>query len=412
MSSVLLAAGTEEKALPLPVRLPLRRALAIDAFRGLTILAMIFVNTLDGVRGMPGWLHHAPDDADAMTFPDVIFPAFLFIVGMSIPFATSHRLMAGDSVWRLGRYVALRALGLVVLGVFMVNAEAGYNERAMHMSIWQWLLLFYGAAFLTWCVYPFRNRALVAALRLAGVAGLVALGLLFRGGDDASVRLSPQWWGILGLIGWAYLYTTAIYLLARDRVRPLAIALSLCLIYYCLVHPVAGDAAPALAILGGQADNAIDTLIALCGVITTLLFFNPNAEGQAQRFGAALLLALTLLAAGFVLRPYYGISKSGATPSWALYSAAICVVLFAFLYWLIDMRGAQAWTGFLRPAAASPLLTYLLPGVLFAAMQCLHLKLPQLMTEGVTGLLWSVIFAFAMLGLAAGLQRLNVKLQL
>lgn len=407
MSSVSLAAETEDKVLPLPVRLPLRRALAIDAFRGLTILAMIFVNTLDGVRGMPAWLHHAPEDADAMTFPDVIFPAFLFIVGMSIPFATSQRLLAGNTVWRLGRHVAVRALGLVVLGVFMVNAEAGYNERAMHMSIWQWLLLFYGAAFLTWSVYPFRNRALAAALRVSGVAGLVALGLLFRGGEDGSVRLSPQWWGILGLIGWAYLYTTAIYLLARDRLRSLAIALSLCLIYYCLVH-----ALPDGTILRGQADNAIDTLIALSGVITTLLFFNSNGEGQQQRFGAAFLLALMLLAAGFVLRPYYGISKSGATPSWALYSAAICVALFAFLYWLIDMKGAQAWTGFLRPAAASPLLTYLLPGVLFAAMQCLHLKLPPPLTEGATGLLWSVIFAFAMLGLAAGLQRLNVKLQL
>jgi predicted acyltransferase len=412
MSSVSLAADAREYGLALPVRLAPRRAVAIDAFRGLTILAMIFVNTLDGVRGMPAWLHHAPDDADAMTFPDVIFPAFLFIVGMSIPFATSQRLLAGDTAWRLGRYVALRAAGLVVLGVFMVNAEAGYNEPAMHMSIGLWLLLFYGAAFLVWSVYPFKNPALVAALRLAGVAGLVALGLLFRGGEDGDDGLSPQWWGILGLIGWAYLVTATLYLLTRGRLRPLLIALPLCVTYYCLAHANAENPSPILDTLAGAPDHAIDTLIALSGVITTCIFFNANGDGPPKRFGAAFLLALALLAAGVVLRPYYGISKSGATPSWALYSAAICVTLFAFLYWLVDMKGAQAWTGFLRPAAASPLLTYLLPGILFAAAQCLHLAFPARMTEGVTGLLCAVIFAFAVLGLAAGLQRLNVKLQL
>ncbi len=412
MSSVSLAADARDFGLAQPVGVPLRRALAIDAFRGLTILAMIFVNTLEGVRGMPAWLHHAPDDADAMTFPDVIFPAFLFIVGMAIPFATSQRLLAGDTFWRLGRYVALRALGLVVLGIFMVNAEAGYNEQAMHMSIGLWLLLFYAAAFLVWSVYPFKNPALVAALRIAGVAGLIALGILFRGGEDGSDRLSPQWWGILGLIGWAYMVTATLYLLARGRMRPLLIMLLSCIIYYCLGQAHVGEPSPVLQLLTGQTDHAIDTLIALSGVITTVIFFNANGEGQVRRFAAAFLLVLALLVAGFVLRPYYGISKSGATPSWALYSAAICVTSFAFLYWLVDMKGAQAWTGFLRPAAASPLLTYLLPGILVALMQCLHLKLPAPMTVGMTGLLWSITFAFAMLGLAAGLQRLNVKLQL
>lgn len=105
-----------------------QRILSIDALRGITILVMIFVNELAGVRGIPTWMKHMPADADAMTFVDVVFPAFLFIVGMSIPFAINQRLKKGDSTLQLQAHIIFRTLGLIVLGVFMVNAEGGYNE--------------------------------------------------------------------------------------------------------------------------------------------------------------------------------------------------------------------------------------------------------------------------------------------
>ena len=187
MSSVTFAADAEGTGPLLALRLPLRRVLAIDAFRGLTILAMIFVNTLEDVQGMPSWLYHTPENSDGLTFPDLVFPAFLFIVGMSIPFATAQRLAAGDTVWRLLRHVLMRTLGLLVLGVFMVNAEEGYNERAMPLSIGLWSLLFYISALMVWGVYQFQNKALAAALRVAGVAGLVALALI-RQSASRSVR--------------------------------------------------------------------------------------------------------------------------------------------------------------------------------------------------------------------------------
>ena len=159
MSSVTFAAEAESTGLSFPIRLPLQRVLAIDAFRGLTILLMIFVNALEGVHGMPSWLYHTPDNVDGMTVPDVVFPAFLFIVGMSIPFATAGRLAAGDTFWQLARHVLTRTLGLLVLGVFMVNAEDGYNEEAMSLSIGLWSLLFYASALMVWSVYPFQTRS-------------------------------------------------------------------------------------------------------------------------------------------------------------------------------------------------------------------------------------------------------------
>ena len=106
-----------------------QRILSIDALRGITILVMIFVNELAGVRDIPQWMKHMPADADAMSFVDVVFPAFLFIVGMSIPFAINNRLKKGDSAWQLQLHILFRTLGLLVLGVFLVNTEEGYMKH-------------------------------------------------------------------------------------------------------------------------------------------------------------------------------------------------------------------------------------------------------------------------------------------
>src|SRR5437016_4807964 len=66
------------------------RTASVDVLRGLVMFTMVFVNDIAGARGLPGWLkhfHNTPKHPSGMTFVDVVFPAFLFIVGMSIPLA-------------------------------------------------------------------------------------------------------------------------------------------------------------------------------------------------------------------------------------------------------------------------------------------------------------------------------------
>nr|WP_315393285.1 DUF5009 domain-containing protein [uncultured Duganella sp.] len=387
------------------------RVLAIDAFRGITILVMIFVNTLAGVSGMPPWMSHVAAGVDGMTFPDVVFPAFLFIVGMSIPFAMAQRRSAGDSGWKLWRHVLARAAGLLVFGVFMVNAEAGYNEAAMGMSIHLWSLLFYACAMLVWAVYRFDDKRVAFAARLAGVAGLLWLALAFRGGEDGGERLSPQWWGILGLIGWAYLYATILWRLTRARPLAVALAITACIAYYCITHTGAAQSSALWRLLAAQAGDAVHTAIALCGVLTTLIFFQDGRPHPAP-FGKALLLAAVLAALAFALRPWLTISKIAATPSWGLYSAAICVLLFAAMYWLVDVRRRRGWVALFRPAAANPLLTYIIPFIIFAMMELLGLAFPSAFGAGLPGLSWAIVYAFIVMGLAAGLNRMHIKLQL
>ena len=81
------------------------RVLSIDVFRGITIFIMVFVNELSGVENIPAWMKHLPADVDGMTFVDLVFPAFLFIVGMSIPFAIQARTDKGDSTSTIFKHI-------------------------------------------------------------------------------------------------------------------------------------------------------------------------------------------------------------------------------------------------------------------------------------------------------------------
>ena len=62
------------------------RIMSIDIMRGLTLFLMLFVNDLYE-PGVPYWLVHTKADVDGMGLADWVFPGFLFMVGMSVPYA-------------------------------------------------------------------------------------------------------------------------------------------------------------------------------------------------------------------------------------------------------------------------------------------------------------------------------------
>lgn len=394
---------------------PGKRILSIDALRGITILVMIFVNELAGIQNIPVWMKHVAADADAMTFVDVVFPAFLFIVGMSIPFALNKRLQEGDSIWQVQQHIIWRTLGLLVLGVFMVNAEGGsLNEAATGMSVYAWLLLFYTCIILVWNVYVLKRRWWKYILQLTGLAGLIILGSIYRGGKDGSELLQPRWWGILGLIGWAYLYACILYLVFKGNKWGIAGCLVFCLCFYMAGKTDYIADQPLLHWIRSQSGNAIHTAVVLCGLILSLIFFNRQSQtGIKKSYTHAAIFTTLLFATGYFLRPYYTISKIHATPTWALYSAGICCIIFGFLYWLIDIKGIRRWINIFKPVATNPLLAYITPGIIYAITGFLHITIvPQAMQSGVAGILWSLLYAIAVIFIVKGLNRLKIKLQL
>ncbi|MFO1336822.1 MAG: DUF5009 domain-containing protein [Burkholderiaceae bacterium] len=412
------AATTAPRAARLPALNALQpgRILPIDAFRGLTYLVMVWVNEMHGVTGISPWWKHMPADADAMSFVDAVFPAFLFIVGMAIPFAIHARIAKGDPWWRLQGHLAWRALALVVMGVFMVNAEEGsYHQASMVLPIDAWSLLFYAAVGLVWGVYRAPSPALDRLLRGAGVALMLVLARLYHGGPDGREGLTPQWWGILGLIGWAYLIASVLYQFARGRIAVLLAMIAGCVAYYA-GHAALGEQATGLAAaLLSQDGHAAHTSIVLAGVVCALVYHElrgPGGVRLAQRQARALLFAAALLAAGFALRPWFPISKIYATPSWCLLSAAACVAVYALLQALIVQLGLAGWVRWVEPAAGNPLVTYLLPFVVAAVMSLAGWSWPAVLRQGAVGIVFCLLYAAAVLWVVARLNRWNVRLKL
>ncbi|WP_276480480.1 DUF5009 domain-containing protein [Paraflavitalea pollutisoli] len=390
------------------------RILSIDVFRGITILVMIFVNDVAGVGGIPQWMKHMPADADAMTFVDVVFPAFLFIVGMSLPFAINNRLAKGDFFWQLQQHIVWRTVGLLVLGVFMVNGEGGYNEEAMGMSIHVWSLLFYGSAILVWNNYPFRQKSLTWALKGAGMVGLIILGFLYRGGEAGEHGLTTQWWGILGLIGWAYLIACVIYQLVGGSRFGLMVAITMCVLWYILGRLPALQAYGIFQWMGAQAGHMSHVSIVLSGIVLSLIFFERKGiRTNTQRFMQAIVLTVIAATAAWLLRPMHGISKIYATPPWCLFCVAICCILFSLLYWFTDVKKISGWTAFLKPAAANPLLIYILPAILYHIQSVLGWYfMPHAFHHGWLGVAWSLCYAVIIMGIAILLNKAKIKLQL
>jgi predicted acyltransferase len=382
----------------LPV-LPGQRIIAIDALRGLTFVVMLFVNCLSGANGIPGGIQHMAASVDGMSLADAVFPAFLFVVGTSIPFSLNHRLAVQGGMRQTLWQVVTRAFGLIVIGLFMVNMEEGYNETAMGIPIQLWALYFYAAALLVWGT---RSNRL---LRWAGAAAIVVLALVYRSGPDGQGWMQTSWWGILGCIGWAYLASSLIYLAGRGRLVVLALAIAACVLWFMASHALDGNEVIAM--------HATHTSVVLCGALCVLLFFDGarGADG-APRLAAGTVLALVVALSAWLLHHFYPISKIGATPPWALYCAALCSGLFVPLYWLIEMRRVTRWTALVQPAAASPLVTYLLPVVLATLMRYLHLHWWPVLMHGGVAIAFALLFSAVVVALVAILTTYNVKLKL
>lgn len=393
------------------------RILSIDIFRGLTIFAMIFVNDLASIKNIPLWMQHMPADADGMTFVDVVFPAFLFIVGMAIPFAINRRLEKDTSMLKLFKHIIIRTAGLLVLGFYMVNIGS-LNAEATGMSRSLWMLLLFIFAILVWNSYPdgsITKRNLFISFRILGIAGLISLAVMYRGSAAENLTwMKTSWWGILGLIGWAYLASVIVYIIFKNNTAGIAGALALFILSFIGEKTGALDFLNFIneylkpgSMLGAHAS------ITTAGILTALIFFDKNISSFRHRFINVLVFALILFAAGYLLRPLCGISKIYATPTWCLYCSAICVLTFCFLYWIIDEKKIMSWANFLKPAGSNPLLAYILPSIFYALLGIFGITfLSNYFGEGLIGIFRSIIFSLIMLAVTALLSRIHIKLHL
>lgn len=415
MNPILEALTKETPEITKTAHVPIRRVVSIDIFRGLTMAVMIFVNELSGVRGLPWWTHHVPAKVNVMTYVDMVFPFFLFAVGMSMPLSVARRLERSSSMPALWAHVVIRSLALIVLGAILANADKA-DPALMGMRGDTWGLLALICAMLYLNVYGNSEHARLYSriLRTLGFIGVVVLLAMFRRTAKGQVLwLDGSYPEILGLIGYSYLASAILYIPTRRRAWAPAVWFGL-LIALCAFSTARWIVFPRhLALYVWPFGNGAMCCMILAGVVTTEIFINLGSRLTPQR---ATYLALSFSAvaflAGRILTPL-GISKIRATPTWALYSTGVAVLLFTLLYWVCDVKQWQRWAFFLRPAGSNTLLTYLLPDLWYFFLGVIGFTwLDAHFNVGWAGVTRTVVFTLLMLAIAGALTRARVRLQL
>ncbi|HEY2472045.1 MAG TPA: DUF5009 domain-containing protein [Terracidiphilus sp.] len=415
MSIALKTAAGTESARTTTSRTATQRIASIDIFRGITMAVMIFVNALDGVRGLPWWTHHARASWDVMTYVDMVFPFFLFAVGLSLPIAIERRLKRNPSSAALWIHILVRSASLVVLGLILANAEKADAARmGMRGSLWGLLGILCASLFLLDYSSLKLLQPYARILQGIGMLGVVILYAIFRrssGGHSAWIDFSyPE---ILGLIGFTYFAVSILYIpMRRWKWAPAAwfvLLVALCALStdrMTLIHI-------GLPLYLWPFGNGAMCCIMMAGIVTTM-FFRPSngAAPSPTAIVRSLAFGVIALGAGWALKPL-GISKIRATPTWSLWSIGASAILFALLYWICDVKHWKSWAAPVHAAGANTLTTYLLPDLWDFALGALGLFFyEKIFPYGWPGVAKTVVFTCLILALASLLTRAKVRLQL
>ena len=391
------------------------RIYSIDIMRGLTLLLMLFVNDLN-MAVAPHWLGHMNADFDGMGLADWVFPGFLFIVGMAIPFAFSRRVTRGESTAEISRHILTRSISLIIIGVMMLNTGR-VDPDLTGMSRNLWALLMYVAVFLFWNDYRNKENRFftVTGLKLVALAVLVMLVFKFRSGQpENNGSLITGWWGILGLIGWGYLVASFSWVLCRDSI----LKTSAVILFFLLLNILSGlnlltFLDPVKPVLGVIIEGNVP-LIVTTGLLGGLILKKFTSSEFKKIIIVYIALGITCIVAGFILRNWFIISKIKATPSWGMICNGLSFLVFVIIYWIVDIRNKKSWALFLKPAGENSLTTYLAPDILYHLiwMSGIPILIYKQSSEPLVVVAGSLIWAILMVGLTALLARINIKLRL
>jgi predicted acyltransferase len=369
-----------------------QRVISVDALRGLVMFTMIFVNDLAGADNVPAWMKHF-HGPNGMTFVDMVFPAFLFIVGISIPLALGSRLEKGEPIWKAWLHVLGRTIALLAIGIMMVNSDVngGPSSSKMGWSGTLWTVLMFVSALLAFCwVSPGKPKAgeetdpfwrrLTFVLRGAGIALMVILALTYRDEKNHHIlRLHPfvirtAWYGILGVIGWGYFVASVVFLIFRNHRTALLACTALVMSLY-----LAGKNGMFNGSWIGAHVNIASALgshaaISVAGVLLGSILVTPDMASHRSRIRFTLLYMLGFAAAAVLLYRPWLISKEEGTPAWCFWACVITAALWLLFYLISDVLGGRAILRPLAIAGQNVLLAYLLSEMMESVFDLVHLS--------------------------------------
>jgi predicted acyltransferase len=296
------------------------RLVSLDVFRGATIAAMILVNDPGSWSHIYPPLEHA--DWNGWTPTDLIFPLFLFIVGVSMTLSFAARIARGVTRRALGIHVVRRSALIFAIGLFL-NGFPDFDLSSIRiMGVLQRIALCYL------------------------VAGLLYLATFeTRSAADGTTRV-------------------------RANIRVMAtVAVALLVGYWVVMTfvPVPGYGAGHLGkednlgayidrtLLGGHLwsesktwdpEGILSTFPAIASLLIGLLageWLRSDRSAARKAIGLA-VAGVALLAAGQLLHPFFPINKNLWTSTFVLFTGGFAMLALAACYWLVDVRGWRAWT--------------------------------------------------------------------
>lgn len=290
---------------------PSERLLSLDVFRGITIMGMILVNNPGTWSAIYPQLRHA--EWHGCTFTDLIFPFFLFIVGVAISYSLTKRKAQGGSMKSLYLNIFRRSVILFLLG--MILAGFPFGLMLDHQFSW-------------------------ATIRIPGVLQRIAVVYLVASILFLTTNTKAQYW-ITGaiLVG----YTALMSLVPVPGVG------------YANYEPTTNLAAYIDQLLLGShlwsvskvwdPEGILSTLpaiaTAMLGIFTgNLLRSDKDAATKTvwmYVWGSALMLA------GWIWSFWFPLNKNIWTSSYVLYTGGLALFFLAFCYWFIDIKKVTWW---------------------------------------------------------------------
>ena len=318
---------------PAPAATPTRsaRVLAIDTLRGFDMLMITglgsFIFLLHGKTSFL-WL-----DALAMQFEhpawngfafyDFIFPLFIFIAGLSIPFSLNKGLEQGLSKSALHKKAFKRMLILIALGILDKNAPVPFFE--------------------------WHQIRIVGVLQRIGIAGFFATILYL----NFSPRKRAFW--IAGIL---LSYYAALFLIPVPGHGAADLSLE-----GCLTGWFDRTFLPGRLLQGNYDENGILTqfpalCLAVMGSLAGDLFRNRNLTDMAK-LRRLLIWGAVCLAIGLIWSLHFPINKHLWTSSFIMLTGGMALLSLALLYWVIDILGYRKWTFLFTVVGMNSLTVYL-----------------------------------------------------
>ena len=290
------------------------RLVSLDIFRGMTIAGMVLGNNPGTWSAIHSPLAHA--EWHGATPTDLVFPFFLFIVGISITLALGKRVEAGGINREIYLKIIRRALIIFALGLFMA-AFPFYN-----FTTGEWLNV--------------STLRIMGVLQRIGVCYLVASLIFIRTNwkqqTVIAVALLMLYWALMTLINVPNCEITTF----NDKTCNLAAYLDRLILTENHIWKSSKVFDP---------EGILSTLPAIATTLAGVLcgHWLRGKKDDNEKVAAMFFFGVVLTAIGWAWSFWFPLNKSLWTSSYVVYTAGLALCFLGFCYWLVDIKGYRKW---------------------------------------------------------------------